>query len=64
MPPDIAQKFQLQDQTSLSALTQTNTATAATDLTQEQASLQASLQAEASMPKTSLFDFLSTTTTG
>jgi len=60
----IAQKFQLQDQTSLSALTQTNTATAATDLTQEQASLQASLQAEASMPKTSLFDFLSTTTTG
>ena len=58
----VAQKFQLQDQTALSSLTSTNTATAAVDLTQEQASLQASLQAEASMPKTSLFDFISSTT--
>jgi flagellar hook-associated protein 3 FlgL len=58
----VAQKFQLQDQTSLSALTQTNVATASIDLTQEQATLQASLQAQASMPKTSLFDFLTTST--
>ena len=61
---NVAQKFQLQDQTSLDALTQTNMASAAVDLTQEQSSLQASLQAESSMPKTSLFDFLSTGVTG
>jgi flagellar hook-associated protein 3 FlgL len=59
---DVAQKFQLQDQTSLGQLVDTNIATASVDLTQEQASLQASLQAQASMPKTSLFDFLSTPT--
>lgn len=58
----VAQKFQLQDQTAISQLTQTNVATASVDLTQEQASLQASIEAQASMPKTSLFDFLTTST--
>lgn len=58
----VAQKFQLQDQTALGQLKDTNVASAAIDLSQEQASLQASLQAQASMPKTSLFDFLSTPT--
>ncbi len=55
----VAQMFQLQYQTSLSQETSTNMATAATALTQEQTTLQASLQAEASMPKTTLFDMLS-----
>jgi flagellin-like hook-associated protein FlgL len=59
---DVAQKFQLQDQTSLGQLRDTNVATAAVSLSQEQTELQASLQAEASMPKTSLFDFLSSST--
>jgi flagellar hook-associated protein 3 FlgL len=59
---DVAQKFQLQDQTSLGQLRDTNVATAAVSLTQEQTELQASLQAEASMPKTSLFDYLSSST--
>jgi hypothetical protein len=36
-------------------------ATAATDLAQEQTSLQAAMQAEASMPRTSLFSFISGT---
>jgi flagellar hook-associated protein 3 FlgL len=54
----VAQKFQLQDQTSLSAKRDTNIAAAATSLTQEQAELQASLQAEAATPKTTLFDLL------
>lgn len=58
----IAQKFQLQDQTSLTQLTATNVASAAVSLTQEQTEMQASLQAEAATPKTSLFDFLSSTT--
>jgi flagellar hook-associated protein 3 FlgL len=56
---DVAQKFQLQYQTSLNSLTNTDMATAATDLTQEQTSLQAAMQAEASMPRTSLFSFIS-----
>jgi flagellar hook-associated protein 3 FlgL len=55
---DVAQKFQLQYQTSLSQETSTNMATAAVTLTQEQTSIQASLQAEASIPKTTLFDLL------
>jgi flagellin-like hook-associated protein FlgL len=55
---DVAQKFQLQDQTALTQLTSTNVASAAVTLTQEQTELQASLQAEASTPKTSLFDFI------
>jgi len=56
---DVAQKFQLQYQTSLDSLKNTDLATAATDLTQEQSSLQASLQAESSMPRTSLFSYIS-----
>lgn len=55
---DVAQKFQLQYQTALSNQTATNMATAAVSLTQEQTSMQASLQAEASLPKTTLFDLL------
>ncbi len=54
----VAQKFQLQDQTSLSAKKDTDVAAAAIDLTQEQAQLQGALQAQAATPKTSLFDFL------
>jgi flagellar hook-associated protein 3 FlgL len=59
---DIAQKFQLQYQTSLDNVKDTDMATAATDLAQEQTSLQAAMQAEASMPRTSLFSFISGTT--
>jgi flagellar hook-associated protein 3 FlgL len=55
----VAQMFQLQYQTSLTQETSTNMATAATDLTQEQATMQASLQAESSIPKTTLFDMMS-----
>lgn len=55
---DVAQKFQLQYQSSLTQETSTNMATAAVDLTQEQTSMQAAVQAEASMPKTTLFDLM------
>jgi flagellar hook-associated protein 3 FlgL len=55
---DVASKFQLQDQTSLSQLTDTNVASAAVTLAQEQTSLQASLQSEASLPRNSLFSLL------
>jgi flagellar hook-associated protein 3 FlgL len=55
----VAQKFQLQYQTSIGQDIDTNVATAATNLTQEQASMQASLQAEGAMPTTTLFSFLS-----
>lgn len=54
----VAQKFQLQYQTALSQDTSTNEATEAVDLTQEQTSIQAALQSEASLPKTSLFDLI------
>ncbi len=54
----VAQKFQLQYQTALTDQTSTNMAQEAVTLTQEQTSMQASLQSEASMPKTTLFDFL------
>jgi flagellar hook-associated protein 3 FlgL len=56
---DVAQKFQLQYQTGLSSIKDTNVASAAVSLSEEQASLQAATQAEASMPRTTLFDFLS-----
>jgi flagellar hook-associated protein 3 FlgL len=59
---DVAQKFQLQWQTALSAEKDTDVAAAATDLTQEQLSQQAAMQAQASMPRNSLFDFINTTT--
>jgi flagellar hook-associated protein 3 FlgL len=55
---DLAQKFQLQWQTALSAKKDTDVAAAATDLAQEQLSQQAAMQAQASIPRTSLFDFL------
>jgi len=57
---DVAQKFQLQSQTALSNERDTDVAAAATDLTQEQLSEQAAMQAEASMPRNSLFDVLTT----
>jgi len=59
---DIAQKFQLQWQTALSNERDTDVAAAATDMTQEQLSQQAAMQAQGSMPRGSLFDFLNTTT--
>ncbi|HEY4361265.1 MAG TPA: hypothetical protein VGN17_09860 [Bryobacteraceae bacterium] len=55
---DIANKFQLQDQASLSQEKDTNVAEAAVALTQEQTNLQAALQAQAAMPKTTLFSLL------
>jgi len=55
---DLAEKFQLQWQTALSAKKDTDVAAAATDLAQEQLSQQAAMQAQASMPRNSLFDFL------
>jgi len=56
---DVAQKFQLQDQTALGQMKDTDIATASIALTQQQASYQAAIQAEAAMPKTSLFSYLS-----
>jgi flagellar hook-associated protein 3 FlgL len=58
---DVAQKFQLQSQTALSNERDTDVAAAATELTQEQLSEQAAMQAQASMPRNSLFDVLTTT---
>ena len=55
---DVAQKFQLQSQTALSAERDTDVAAAATELTQEQLSQQAAMQAQAAMPRTSLFDLM------
>jgi len=55
---DVAQKFQLQDQISLSNETSTDVAAASVSLSQEQASYQAAIEAESTMPKTSLFDYL------
>jgi flagellar hook-associated protein 3 FlgL len=61
---DVAQKFQLQYQTSLGKEKDTDVAAAAIDLTQEQTSRQAALQAEAAMPRTSLFSYLGNGGTG
>jgi flagellar hook-associated protein 3 FlgL len=55
---DVAQKFQLQSQTALSQVRDTDIAAATTELTTEQIGQQAALQAEANMPRGSLFDFL------
>ncbi len=52
----IAQKFQVQYQTAIGNERNANVAQEAVQLTQEQTTLQASLQAEAAVPKTSLFD--------
>ena len=56
---DVAQKFQLQDQTALSGVKDTDVAEASVALSQQQASYQAAIQAEAAMPKTNLFSYLS-----
>ena len=54
----VAQNFQVQDTGSISNLRDTNMAKAASDMTQEQTSLDAAIQAQAAIPRTSLFDFL------
>ena len=56
---DVAQKFQLQDQTALSNVKDTDIAAASVALAQQQASYQAAIQAESTVPRTSLFSFLS-----
>lgn len=55
---DIAQKFQLQWKGALSDVRDTDVAAATTELAQERLAQQAALQAQASMPHSSLFDFL------
>jgi flagellar hook-associated protein 3 FlgL len=55
---DIAQKFQLQWKSALSDERDTDIAAATTDLQQERLSQQSALQAQASMPHSSLFDYL------
>lgn len=55
---DMAEKFQLQWKTDLSAVRDTDVAAATTDLQQERLSQQSALQAQASMPHSSLFDYL------
>jgi flagellar hook-associated protein 3 FlgL len=55
---DLAQKFQLQYQTALSGKKDTDMASAAVDLSQEQTSMQAAIQAQASLPRTSLFNLI------
>jgi flagellar hook-associated protein 3 FlgL len=56
---DVAQKFQLQDQTALSGVKDTDIPAASVALAQQQASFQAAIQAESTVPRTSLFSFLS-----
>jgi flagellar hook-associated protein 3 FlgL len=56
---DVAQKFQLADQTAISHLKDTDIAAASVAMTQQQASYQAAIEAESAMPKTSLFSYLS-----
>ena len=55
---DLAQKFQLQDQTNLSNLQDTNAPAVALQLTQDSTDLSAAMSAQARMPTTSLFDYL------
>jgi flagellar hook-associated protein 3 FlgL len=59
---DVAQRFQLQSETGLGHERDTDVAAAATALTQEQLAQQAAMQAQASMPRTSLFDLLGSIT--
>jgi len=56
---DVAHKFQLQDQTSLSQVKDTDVAAASVALSQQQASYQAAIEAESTVPRTSLFSYLS-----
>ncbi len=53
------QNYTLQLQTQLSGIQDANEAAAITNMTQAQTQLQAALQSEAQLPKTTLFDFLS-----
>ncbi|HUA20086.1 MAG TPA: hypothetical protein VMB25_15160 [Bryobacteraceae bacterium] len=55
---DLANKFQLQDQTQLSNLQDADIPTVTVDLTQDTTSLNAAMAAEAQMPRTTLFDYL------
>jgi len=55
---DLAQKFQVQDQTQLSGLQDANAATVAVEVTQITTALNAAMSAQAHKPTTSLFDFL------
>jgi flagellar hook-associated protein 3 FlgL len=57
---NLAQKFQVQDQTQLSSLQDANVAQLAVQLSQETTSLDAALSAQAKRPTSSLFDFLPT----
>ena len=54
----LAQKFQVQDQTQLSTLQDTDVTAAALQLTQSTTALSAAMSAQAKQPTTSLFDYL------
>jgi len=55
---DLAQKFQVGDQTQLSNLQDTNAAAVAVQVTQDTTSLDAAMAAQAKKPTTTLFDYL------
>jgi len=55
---DLAQKFQLQDQTQLSYLQDADVTSLALQLTQQTTSLNAAMAAEAKQPTSTLFDYL------
>lgn len=55
---DLAQKFQLQDQTQLSNLQDADVTSLALQLTQQSTNLDAAMAAEAKRPTTTLFDYL------
>jgi flagellar hook-associated protein 3 FlgL len=55
---DLAQKFQLQDQTNLSNLQDTNVPAVALQLTQDTTDINAALSAQAHIPTNTLFDYL------
>jgi flagellin-like hook-associated protein FlgL len=55
---DLSQKLALDYQTALSSKQDADMTQAITELTQSQIQQQASMQARAQMPRTSLFDFL------
>ena len=55
---DLAQKFQLQDQTQLSNLQDADVTSLALQLTQQTTSLNAAMAAEAKQPTSTLFDYL------
>lgn len=55
---DLAQKFQMQDQTQLSNLQDANLPTVATELTQLNTGLSAAMAAQARRPTSTLFDYL------